>query len=272
MTPTFNGTKSLKIDFESVQYGLMHFTLMLGDKSFETRFSDVYDPIPSFKKWLEAISIGVEQCSFWFDTEGKDIKFDLARVSYDKELFTVTEPYDDADIFLSDYVDRRQLVEVLYFGLLEFRNSSNFIKDEWEIEYMWERLTGILKIDYETLLDEFSKFDREGLKRLLFKADPRYLASCPSAPEEEAFGYLVDDFLGNEIPSVYEIVETPMEWNIPEDYDDWSIERKKALVKECLDEATSGQEGTKIEDFKSKIIENYLNQSPESKKVNGSTK
>ncbi len=81
----------------------------------------------------------------------------------------------------------------------------------------------------------------------------------------EAFGYLVDDFLGNEIPSEYEIVRTPMEWNIPEDYDDWTTEQKKALVKECLDEATSGQEGTKIEDFKSKIIEDYLNHSLEPK-------
>jgi hypothetical protein len=265
MIPTFNGTKSLKINFESVRYGLMNFTLTLGEKSFETRFSDVYDPIPSFKKWLEAICIGVEQCSFWFDTEGKEIKFDLARVSYDKELFTVTEPYDDADIFLSDYVDRRQLIEAFYFGLLEFRNSPNFIQEEWEIEYMWERLITILKVDYETLLNEFSKFDREELKRLLFKTDPKYLASCPSAPEMEAFGYLVDDFLGNEIPSEYEIVRTPMEWNIPEDYDDWTTEQKKALVKKCLDKATSGQEGTKIEDFKSKIIEDYLNHSLEPK-------
>ena len=270
MIPTFNGTKSLKIDFEAVRYGLIYFTITLGDKSFETRFSDVYDPIPSLKKWLEAICIGVQQCSFWFDTEGKDIKFDLARVSYDKELFTVTEPYDDARIFLSDYPDRRQLVEAFYFGLLEFRNSPNFIQEEWEIEYMWERLITILKVDYETLLNEFSKFDREELKRLLFKTDPKYLASCPSAPEMEAFGYLVDDFLGNEIPSEYEIVRTPMEWNIPEDYDDWTSEQKKALVKKCLDEATSGQEGTKIVDFKSKIIEDYLNQTPEPKKENGS--
>ena len=128
---------------------------------------------------------------------------------------------------------------------------------------MWERLTAILKMDYETLLDEFSKLDRKELRRLLFKTNPNYLISCPDAPEEQAFGYLVDEVLGNEVPSEYEIVRTSMEWNIHEDYDDWEIARKRELVKQCLGEATGGQEGTKIEDFKSKIIEDYLNHSIE---------
>ncbi len=53
-----------------------------------------------------------------------------------------------------------------------------------------------------------------------------------------------------------------------EDYDDWTIERKRELVKEYLDEATNGYKGTKIADFKSKIIEDYLSQSQESRKKN----
>ncbi len=54
------------------------------------------------------------------------------------------------------------------------------------------------------------------------------------------------------------------------DYSNWNIDEKRKLVEECLSENCSWHEGTKIEDFKSKIIEDYLNQTPEPKKVNGS--
>ena len=81
MRPISDETKELKIDFQSVQYGLIYFTLTLGEKSYKTNFSDVFDPILSFKRWLEAVSLGVEQCSFIFDPEGDYVQFDFERLS-----------------------------------------------------------------------------------------------------------------------------------------------------------------------------------------------
>ena len=135
MLAASNDNKKLKINFHEVKYGWIEFTLTLGEKSFQTRFSEVFDPIPDLKKWLEAISIGVQQCSFFFDAEGPEIRFNLERISYDREIFTVSQAYDDSEIFLSDCVDRYQLVEEFYIGLLSFRDSPSFDKREWEVEY-----------------------------------------------------------------------------------------------------------------------------------------
>ncbi len=271
MTPTFNGTKALKIDFQSVQYGLIYFTLTLGEKSFETNFSDVFDPILNFKKWLEAICIGVEQCSFWFDTEGQDIKFDFEQTAYDRAVFTVTQPFDDAEIFLSDYVDRRQIVEAFYSGLLNFCNSPKFEKYEWEGNVFSEYLTNLLKLDYETLLTDLSKLGRKQLNDWLCKANPRYWHSTSTESEEADLAILLKaELSSNKKGFDRKTDRSEIEWNIPLDYSNWNIDEKRKLVEECLSENCSWHEGTKIEDFKSKIIEDYLNHSLEPKKENGS--
>lgn len=256
--PEFNGARNLKVEFTDVRYGLIHFRMTLGEKSYETNFSDVFDPLLRFKHWLEAIAIGVNQCSFSFDPEGDEIKFDFARVSWNKEMFTVSYDYGDEEPFLSDYIDRRQLIEAFYLGLLEFYDSSNLLRENWEVEYMHERLSGSLNLEYETLVEELSRLQRNELKDLLFKAAPKYLLSCPSAPPDKAWGYLIDNFMGDEIPPQHPIVHTPMEWNIEEDFDDWSPEKKRELVRECLSEKANEHEGTKISLFRSSIIADYL--------------
>lgn len=263
--PEFKGTQKLQVEFTEVIYGLIYFRMTLGEKSYETRFSDVYDPLLSFKHWLEAVSTGVHQCSFSFDTEGSDIKFDFERISWDKEIFTVSYDYGDDPPFLSDYVERRQVVKVFYLGFLEFYESSDQLKKNWEVEYMWERFSAITGLDYEAVVEELVRLDRAELKEVLFKASPRYLLSCPSAESDKAWGYLIDNFMGEEVPEEHPIVETPMEWNIEEDYDEWTKDAKCALVKECLSEAANDREGTKIAKFSSKIIADYLELSSEIK-------
>ncbi len=271
MIPTFNETKLLKIDFESVQYGLMNFTLTLGEKSFETNFSDVYDPILNFKKWLEAISIGVEQCSFWYDPEGSETKFNFERISYDKEVFTISYYYDDDEIFLSNYVDRRQIVEAFYFGLLNFRNSPKFNKYQWEGNVFSEYLTNLLEIDFETLVSDLSELGRKQLNDWLYKVDPRHLNSASTEREETDLAILLKAELSSNKKTFNRKTDrSEIEWNIPLDYSNWNIDEKRKLVEECLSENCSWHGGTKIEDFKSKIIEDYINRSLAPKKVNGS--
>lgn len=252
-------TKELKIDFKAVRYGLIFFTLTLGEKSFETNFSDVFDPILKFKNWLEAICIGVEQCSFSFDPEGNDVKFDFERVTYKREVFTVTDPYDKAEIFLSDKVDRKQLVEELYYGLLNFRDSPKFEKHQWEKELFADRLTSLLKIDHETLLTYLSRLGRKQLNDWLCKADPRHWSSTPTKDEEADLAILLKRELAD-YEKTYNCKSDSSEtwWSIPLDYSDWKIEDKRKLVEECLSENCSWNEGTNIADFKSKIIEDYL--------------
>jgi len=271
--PNFDGIKELIVDFEEIRYGLLYFTITLGDKSFKTNFSDVFDPILNFKRWLEAICIGVEQCSFSYDPERDEIKFNVESISYDRDIFTVSYYCGDDETLLSDYVDRRQIVSEFYLGLLNFRDSPKFEKYQWEKEVFADRLTNLLGIGYESLITELAKLGRKQLNDWLCKADPRRLRPAPAEDEEADLAILLKSELSNSEKTFNrESDRSEIEWNIPLDYSNWNVDEKRKLVEECLSENCSLHEGIKIKDFKSKIIEDYLNHSLEPKKVNGSIK
>lgn len=214
-----------------------------------------------FKHWLEAISIGVMQSSFWFDPEGEEIMFNFKRESWDKEVLTISELYGNDKTFIKAEIDRRQIVKAFYLGLLNFAASDKFKSEEWEVEYLGERLCEIFNMDEESLIEQLIELDREKLSEVLFKADPSYTISFPTAKDksEEMMLFIETSVQNKELPKEHTMKRTPNEWNIPEDYNFWSVYRKREYVIRCLNVETEGNSGTKIKDFRSSIIEEYLN-------------
>lgn len=253
--------KNLVVDFYEVKAGWMSFKLTLDEQVFDSSFSDVFDPILDFKNWLEAAAIGVQKCSFSYDPEGNDIQFEIERISYERgNEFTISEPYENGQIFLKGFVDRKQVVKAFYYGLLNFANSDKFKSEGWEIEYIYERLSKALNWDKEKTINEFCKLDRIELGKALFIADPSYTISFPNAKDiNESIQLFVDEALKKKTNKVIERIETPTEWQIPDDYDFWKFNKRKKFIEECLNEKTNGSSsGTKISDFRSEIIEKYL--------------
>lgn len=250
----FHNDETLKliVDFHKVQYGIMDFTLSIGDKTFETNFSEAFDPIISFKHWLEAICIGVYQCSFWYDPEGTEIKFNFERDWHDNNTFTASCYYDDNEIYLTGKVKRRQLIEAFYLGLLKFRESLKFDEDQWEKHYLWEKVTKNLGISYEDLMDRYSRLNRTDLMNALFDVSPCY------RQKETPIGEVIP--LSVAIEEDFERIE----WDVPAEYDTFANEDKKNFVEKCFQFSTGDMNGTKIADFKSEIIENFLNKAENS--------
>jgi hypothetical protein len=252
---------NLTVDFYRVDSGWLYYKLTLGKRTFDSVFSAVYDPIIDFKNWLEAISIGVKQCSFEFDTEGSDVKFDFNRVSWDKEVLTISDPSSDYVTYIKGSVNRKQIVEALYNGLLSFAASDKFKSEEWEVEFIHERLSKALNWNKEKQVTELCKLDRIELKEVLFNADPSYNVSFPSLKnEEERIKFFVNEISTGIKHETIERIRTPSEWQVPDDYDYWQADKKEIYVRECLDQPTDGNKGTKIEDFRSEIIEKFLTQ------------
>lgn len=241
-------SQKLIVDFHKVQYGMMDFTMTIGEKSFETNFSEAFDPIIPFKKWLEAICIGVYQCSFWFDPEGTETKFSFERRFWNADNFTVSYNYDDKEIFLEGKVERRQLVEAFYCGLLDFRDSPRFDVDEWEKIYLYEEVTKNLSISYHDLIEQYAALNRTNLIDALFEIYPKYRLKEYAIKKQIRLSSAKDgDF-------------DRVEWDVPINYDSLDKEAKREFVKKCFQYTTGDMNGTKIADFKSKIIEDFLNQ------------
>lgn len=253
----------LTVDFYEAEAGWLRFKVIAGQQEFKGRFSEVFDPLLDFKHWLEAISIGVQQTSFEFDPEGDEIKFDFERVSWDRTVLTISETYADELILIKANIDRRQMVKAFYLGLLTFASSDKFVSKEWEVEYLKERLCKILKIDEETLIEQLADLDKKELGEILFNADPTYYVSFPEATDKnEEWNMFLQDTIDKDKGTSNELkrVETPAEWSIPDEYNFWTTDKKRGFVIECINETTNGYNGMKIDDFRSTIIEKYLDE------------
>ena len=88
--PIYNGVEKLEVEFHKVQCGIMDFTIKIGTQVFRNNFTNILDPLPDFKHWLEAITLDVEQTSFTFDNEGSEFKFNYERVHHNESNFTIS--------------------------------------------------------------------------------------------------------------------------------------------------------------------------------------
>lgn len=298
--PVYESVKTLNVDFEGTDFGWIYLILKIGGNSYRTRFSEVFDPLPNFKHWLEAICIGAQQCSFSFDTEGSDIKFNFESIGWDRELFTVSYDYREIDgFFLSDYVDRKQLVKVFYCGFLDFCNSPNFNKYQWENISYADFLTEWLELEYKTVLIGLLQFSGEELNKWLDKVNPQCRKDFFSERDKIEWANelkvqtenwkitanlesqkIFDDTSSNFVETgrcnirIGEIIDnldfdSDNEFAVrgiinygraPYDYDNWCFAEKKKFIEDYLSLNYSDCNGTKIADFKSKIIEDYLKQ------------
>lgn len=251
----------LTVDFYEADVGWLFYKLTTGQQSFEDRFSDVYDPLPDLKHWLEAISIGVQQTSFKYDNEGNHIKYDFERVSWDREFLTISEAYKDGEVFIKANIDRQQMVKAFYLGLLNFANSDKYSPIDWEVVYLKERLCNALNLDEETLVALLVNFNKNQLGEILSMAEPRYLYSGPESDDRtEELNIFLQNIMDKDkgVSKEFKNVKTAIEWNIPDDYNFWATDKKREFVIECINERTDGFDGMKIDDFRSPIIEKYL--------------
>lgn len=142
--PYFNLTKeSIVVTFLRVDLGLLEFKIEAGHQTFESRFSSVWDPLPNFLRWLEALAIGVQQSSFSYDPEGTNITFDIHWWSKDSDVLSIAEEesiYDSSEyereVYIFCKVNRKQLIGELYWGMRKFTTSEEFKKNKWEDNYI----------------------------------------------------------------------------------------------------------------------------------------
>jgi len=128
--PAFTFTRDLEVEFWTEDYGFIFLTLTLGAQVFETRFSDVWNPTGDLKRWLEAISIGVEECSFSIQNEGEDVKFNFTNWRPDRGLFYVG--WDRGQMSMVEHVNRYQFVKAMYTAYRAFLDPQTFTdKRNW---------------------------------------------------------------------------------------------------------------------------------------------
>lgn len=121
----FTESKKLEVEiWTEDDSGFIYVTLTLGHQIYETRFSDVWNPVEDLRRWLEAICIGVEESAFVIQNEGEDTKFNFRIWGIGKALFFVG--WEMHDMYMVEHVNRVQFVREFYDRITEFLNPATF--------------------------------------------------------------------------------------------------------------------------------------------------
>ena len=240
--PDFDVTlKKIEVDFYEVTAGWIFFHLIVGENIFDSVFSAVFDPLPELKDWLEDIALGKEHTSFSYDPEGKQYRFDYEYHQSDKVTFTISEAFGDGNVVMKANASRNQLVHAFYIGFLSFANSAKFHSEEWEIQFIQERLCKITELPETELMNKIVDLDRIELKKLLFQANPAHKIVFTTTKTN------------NEAQMV------PDEVDIPDDYDYWRQSQRADFIFDIINRfVTTGFCASRISEFRSAIIEQYL--------------
>ena len=144
--------KKIEVIFQNASAGWIRFQIKVGKSVFNSHFSAVFDPIPDLKHWIEAISLGVQQASFVYNSEGDFIKFNYSETQGEllvlrqflnkdknlvvkkKEIFSISSEYSN-EVYLETLISRKQLVETIYYGLLQFIEYEKEIAEKWHKHY-----------------------------------------------------------------------------------------------------------------------------------------
>ena len=115
---------------ETIDWGGIPITIDCEGQSVGLVFTDCCDPFPAMLRWLEAITTGVQCCSFDVDEEGSDKRFSFEQTCNDSR-FLIVDKYDESEIFIRSEVNPFQLVQAFYMGLVEYARSPLYTMAHW---------------------------------------------------------------------------------------------------------------------------------------------
>jgi len=160
-------------------WGVIHMHLQAeGQDALHLQLSDLFDPLPAFYAWLEAIVQGLPRCGWrlneadvhFTEVESQVIGQELREGQTVAMLRLRIAPQDDRAEFVLE-LSRRELVGTFYLGLRQFALSDRYVPELWETETFGDwvrRKTGQDPADWieELLAGSTTLFD---LKESLLK-------------------------------------------------------------------------------------------------------
>lgn len=267
-----HGTGRLNVRFVSAGKGFldMHLRLRTGvdrvtevDEGFEPtgsssgggevvrrrlEISGAFCPFPQMIAWLEAVSLGLYQCGFWWDAEGPTY-----RLEWNGAELSIEERADEPPEELRVRLDRRQMVAAFYLAFRRFVGSRRYRPAEYE-----KRRFGEIMVNAEG----------HGLTEDELRGRLLTLGAAELEPMLQGWhsdGILAREEDAHHFPGAYLDPDARMGsmrlWRFPyvkDEWDGWDTPRRRACIGEIFDLVDHGYFGTPLRGLRSEIVERFL--------------
>lgn len=224
------------------------------ERTFTVYMSSVFCPFQDFIRFLEAITLDVQECAIGWDAEGPDGRMHWRR-RYVQDVGFLTVEWDSSKVNFSHQIklNTRQTVKTFYSAFRSFIDSSDYDPLRYEELTHGESFALILS---DASLDDLAarlvqmsaEAARVCLQALANAVDDRHMkgpkVSYPIAffqqatePVEASGGY--------------------HDWIDPE-WDNWDIHQRMNQLKELFSWKGMTWFGEKLREMRSKLIEDWL--------------
>lgn len=253
----------LTVKFGDCDAGWIGMTLTAGGRSLTVGLSHFLDPLPDMLAWLEALTIGVEECGFRIDQEGTLVHFSARRqlgTNHEHCAYTVlnvTPQYDEPPVQAT--LPTSDLVGIFYRAFREFADSVAYVREQWEhltFEQLAHEQTGMTAAAW---IDSVIAFEPRQLQKALWRLDPQILAAPPNYLDDIGTEAELMELTGK---AKAEAGGLPCYWPLPPGlwgpYADGDGQVRRKYLEECLSEPQSSWRGTPWRKMRSPLIENWL--------------
>ena len=225
------------------------------DMEFQVYVSSVFCPFGDFIRFLEAITIGVQECSFEWDSEGPDGKMHWKRRHIqDTGFLTVDWHSSKKNFSYRMMLNRWQVVGALYTAFRTFAESPDYDPLRYEELAIGESFALVLS---NATLDDLAG----ALVRLNAAAAETVIQRLRDAvggrhTEGPKMNFPIEFFL--------ESTETgtpPREFYMPwihPEWRSWSIDQRLADLTELFGDGYSSWHGANLRELRSKLVEDWL--------------
>lgn len=239
-----------QVAFGACENGQITLTLHEACGTLERALIDCTDPFPKLLRWLEAMVIGVERAeiAIW----GSDL-FRL-RAESGTRTVRITSVRNWGDPVLFDTtLPRRYAISTIYQAFRDYVEGPHYNASEWEAATVGTRLTRAAQQCAHG--DDVMSF-AVGLPR----AD-LVRAFAGTWGWQDSGDQMID--IRRRLMSAAGADPKPDFLKVPDDYDSWSVERRKSVLTKHWPTAVTDRHGHGLRELKSKLVEDYLAGEPQ---------
>jgi hypothetical protein len=226
---------------------------------FLVYFSSVFCAFDDLVKFLEAIALGVEQCSFHWDAEGPGGSFAWQQASQGGAGFLSVTWLSKPSFRYVVRIDGKSAVRCLYGAFREFVESDSYDPVRYERMPIGEIISLVLaEDDLDRLPAELAKLDAAA-EALLGIVDGGPGERTLLGPKQR---YALNDCLGHvegDLARRKELGDTILQWKwITAEWDNWPIERRLEDIEAIMGWESGSWHGANLRAMKSDILEAWL--------------
>lgn len=173
--------QNFSVKFCDCDAGWILMRLAAGEHSLTVRLSHVFDPLPDMLAWLEAMTIGVEECGFRVDEEGAFVKFSARKqfcTSDPSRVYTTIDVVPEYDVRpIQITLPTRDLVAIFYRAFREFADSTAYVREQWEYISLEQKLLEQSGVTADAWIDSVIALEPRQLQKALWRFDPIVIAN-----------------------------------------------------------------------------------------------